>query len=289
MAVRTEDPEVQWRRLRTELRRLREAAGMRQQDVAEAMLWSPSKLIRIEKGSVRVHPNDVRLLLEHYSVSEAERDELLRLALGARHDRWADLRAYHSDSWLAYLGFEASASTIRNYESLYVPGLLQTEAYAMSVYAIDEVPRETAEKRWEGRQRRQELHDLDDPPLMTFVVDEAAIRRMVGGPEAMRRQWRRLREMSDYRHVTLQVLPFEAGMYRSMGRSFILLELPGPTDPDIVYLEDETGGTVTRDSAEATAFYADVFLAQTRAALSPDDTKGLLDRLIASAGAEGAA
>jgi transcriptional regulator with XRE-family HTH domain len=289
MAVRTEDPEVQWRRLRTELRRLREAAGMRQQDVAEAMLWSPSKLIRIEKGSVRVHPNDVRLLLAHYAVAEAERDELVLLAMGARHDRWADLRPFHSDSWLSYLGFEASASTIRNYETVYVPGLLQTEAYAMSVFRVDEVANDIAEKRWEGRQRRQELHDREDPPAMNFVVDEAAIRRMVGGPHAMRRQWRQLRELSDQPHVTLQVLPFDAGMYRSMGRSFILLELPDPTDPDIVYLEDETGGTVTRDSADATAFYADVFLAQVKAAMSPEATRELLDRLIASAEAEGAA
>lgn len=289
MAVRTEDPEVQWRRLRTELRRLREAAGMRQQDVAEAMLWSPSKLIRIEKGSVRVHPNDVRLLLAHYSVAETERDELVLLAMGARHDRWADLRPFHSDSWLSYLGFEASASTIRNYEAVYVPGLLQTEAYAMSVFRVDEVANDIAEKRWEGRQRRQELHDRDDPPAMSFVVDEAAIRRMVGGPHAMQRQWRRLRELSDQPHVTLQVLPFDAGMYRSMGRSFILLELPDPTDPDIVYLEDETGGTVTRDSVDATAFYADVFLAQVKAAMSPEATRDLLDRLIASAEAEGAA
>lgn len=287
MAVRTEDPEVQWRRLRTELRRLREAAGMRQQDVAEAMLWSPSKLIRIEKGSVRVHPNDVRLLLAHYAVAEAERDELVRLAMGARNDRWADLRAHHSDDWLSYLGFEASASTIRNYEALYVPGLLQTEAYAMAVYDVEDVSGELAEKRWEGRQRRQELHDLDDPPAMTFVVDEAVVRRMVGGAQAMRRQWRRLREVSDYPHVTLQVLPFEAGVYRSMGRSFVLLELPDSSDPDIVYLEDEKGGTVTRDSAEVTALYTDVFLAQTKAALSPGATNDLLDRLITEA--EGAA
>jgi transcriptional regulator with XRE-family HTH domain len=289
MAVRTEDPEVQWRRLRTELRRLREAAGMRQQDVAEAMLWSPSKLIRIEKGSVRVHPNDVRLLLAHYAVAETERDELVVLAMGARHDRWADLRPFHSDSWLSYLGFEASASTIRNYEAVYVPGLLQTEAYAMSVFRVDEVANDIAEKRWEGRQQRQELHDREDPPAMSFVVDEAAIRRMVGGPQAMQRQWRRLRELSDQPHVTFQVLPFDAGMYRSMGRSFILLELPDPTDPDIVYLEDETGGTVTRDSVDATAFYADVFLAQVKAAMSPEATRDLLDRLIASAEAEGAA
>lgn len=287
MAIRTEGPEVQKRRLRVEIRKLRKEAGLRQQDVASEMDWSASKLIRIENGSVKITPTDVRALLRHYGVNDEKRvAELVGMARSAKVDPWADLRPSHSPDWLAYLDLEASASVIRNYESLFVPGLLQAEEYARSVYRVENLSTELADQRWDGRLRRHDLHDEDQPPLMNFVIDEAVVRREVGGKAVMRRQLERLLENSAFRHVALQILPFGAGIYRSMGRSFVLLEFPDADDDDIVYFEDERGGTVIRDSADVTSEYSDAFLAQQQQALTEDESRQLIEELIVSPSGE---
>ena len=273
------DPEILRRRLRVELRQLRKEANLRQQDVAEAMDWSASKLIRIENGTVRVAPSDVRVLLAHYGVTEPDRvEDLVGMARLARMDPWADMRPYYSTDWITYFGLESSASAIRNYEDIYVPGLLQIQEYAYAIFRVDEVPRDLADGRWEGRQRRQDLHDRVEPPEMSFMLDEGVVRRLIGGPAVMRRQWLRLREAADLPYVTLRVLPFGNGEYGSMGRSFVLLEFADPNDDDIVYLEEE--GTVRPESVEQTATFSDAWDDQRSKALSPDDTKALLDELI---------
>lgn len=279
----SEDPEIQRRRLRIELRQLRKEAGLRQQDVATAMDWSSSKLIRIENGTVRVAPSDVRLLLAHYGVTDPERiEELVGMARVARTDPWGDLRAVYSSDWISFFGLESSALTIRNYEDVYVPGLLQIEDYARAIARVEGLSRDMADRRWEGRQRRQDLHDRKAPPEMSFVLDEAVVRRSIGGPSVMRRQWERLCALGEMPHVTLQVVPFEAGEYASIGRSFVLLEFADPNDDDIVYLEE--AGAVRREGVEVTATFADAFAHQQSKALTPDDTLRLLGRLIESAG-----
>lgn len=273
------DPEILRRRLRVELRQLRKDRNLRQQDVAKAMDWSTSKLIRIENGTVRVAPSDVRVLLAHYGVTDRQRvEDLVDKARAARTDPWADMRPNYSADWLTMFGLESSAMSIRSYQDLYVPGQLQIQEYAYAIFRLEQVPPDLADGRWEGRQRRQDLHDRVEPPEMSFMLDEGVLRRLVGGLVVMRRQWLRLRELADLPHMTLRVVPFEKGEYGSMGRSFVLLEFADPNDDDIVFIEEE--GTVRREGVEVTATFSDAWDDQQAKALSPDDTKALLDELI---------
>jgi transcriptional regulator with XRE-family HTH domain len=282
MAVSTEeDPVVQGRRLRVELRSLRKESGRTQQEVAAELDWSASKLVRIENGGVRIAPSDVRVLLSSYGVTDKGRiDRLVAMARSARQDRWAEYRDLHSHAWLSYLSYESSAVFIRNYEVLYVPGLLQTEEYAMATYRNDGIELTRSQRLWEARLRRQELHDSATPPQMSFTLDEMVVRRATGGAGVMHKQLLRLRELSDLAHVTLQVIPFAVGAYPWMARPFVLLEFSDPKDDDLLYLEDERGGTTTRDDPELTAEYTDAFYKQQELALSPRDTQQFLDDLI---------
>lgn len=275
----SDDPEVQRRRLRTELKRLRREADLRLQDVAAEMDWSQSKLIRIENGSVRVAPTDVRALLAHYGVTNRSRiEELVGMARMAKLDPWADMRRYYTAEWISYFGLESSSKSIRSYEHFYVPGLLQIEDYARSMFRLMGVAGHIADGRWRGRLRRQDLHRRMNPPEMTFTLDEAVVRRHVGGRRVMRQQWKQLCELAVLPHITIQIVPFDAGEYESMGRSFLILEFADPNDDDVAYLEEE--GMARPNNVEITPVLSDAFHDQLSKAISPDATLGLLNQLI---------
>lgn len=281
MNERTQDPAVQRRRLRTELRGLRKAAGQTQKDVALAMDWSSSKVIRIENGDVRITPTDLRGLLNYFGVVDQERvDDLVEMARVAKRDSWSEYREAHSAGWVTYLGYESSASLIRNFEPAFVPGLLQTEEYAGAVFATYGLAKDVADKRWEARLRRQELHDLDKPPQMFFIVDESVIRRAVGGAGVARRQLQRILDLTRAPYIRLQVLPFSAGAHPSMAEPFIVLEFPGGADDDFVYLDRPQGGTAVAEETEVTGLYVERFLALEDLALSADDSRSFIERLI---------
>ncbi|MGH3978879.1 MAG: helix-turn-helix domain-containing protein [Pseudonocardiaceae bacterium] len=277
-----QDPTVQRRRLRMELRRARDAAGLKQAEVARAMDWSPSKLIRIEKGDVGVSTNDLKALLSHYGVKDKGRvNGLLELARAARggsfYDPYADLL---KQGFKDYLAYEASASVIRQYDPVLIPGLLQTEEYGRAIlehtfgFGADAVDRV-----WTVRQHRQELHDREDPPDMLFVVDEAALRRDVGRGHVMTRQLERLKEFAAEPHISLQVLPFTSGAHPGMAGNFVLLEFADPTLDDLVHLESIDEITI-RDDTLLIARYTDRFLKLEELALPPDESNVLLDTLI---------
>jgi len=277
-----QDPTVQRRRLRAELRRARDAVGMKQAEVAKVMDWSQSKLIRIESGQVTISSNDLKALLALYGIKDKARvNGLLELARSGRassfYDQYATLlKAGFRD----YLAYEASASVIRQYDPVLVSGLLQTEEYARAIlhdtYEFDST---AADALWAVRQHRQELHDRDNPPDMLFVVDEAAIRRRVGPSNVMRRQLERLREFSALPHLTLRILPLSRGAHPGMAGNFILLEFADPTLDDLVHLESLDQITV-KDDAQLIAKYLDRFQRLEELALSPDESEGLLDTLI---------
>lgn len=128
------DPTIHRRRLRSELRKAREAAGMTQRDVAAAMDWSQSKLIRIETGAVNISTNDLRALLGHYGIERARTENLVEVARASRDQpRWNVYKDVAEPEYIAFLGYESSASIIRNFEPLLIPGLLQTEEYAREI------------------------------------------------------------------------------------------------------------------------------------------------------------
>ncbi|HEX6756269.1 MAG TPA: helix-turn-helix transcriptional regulator [Mycobacteriales bacterium] len=283
MAV-AQDPSVQRRRLRTELRKARDAAGLKQADVAKAMDWSPSKIIRIESGAVSISTNDLRALLDLYKVKERGRvTSLLETARSARagsfYDQFSDII---KPGFRDYLAFEASASVIRQWEPILVPGLLQTEEYARAVlrdtFGVDDG---TATRLWALREHRQEVHDRENPPEARFVIDEAALRRQFGpGGKIMVRQIERLLEWAALDHVTIQVLTFSAGANPGMAGSFILLEFSEPDLDDLVHLESVDEVTI-KDDPDRIGTYTDRFKRlEEEFALSPEDSVSFLEKLL---------
>jgi transcriptional regulator with XRE-family HTH domain len=254
------DPTIHRRRLRNELRRARELANKTQKDVAVAMDWSASKLIRIETGAVNISTNDLRALLNFYEVDQDRIAALVEVARAAREaPRWSLYRDVASPEYIAFLGYESSASIIRNFEPLTIPGLLQTEEYARETIRIQAAEQATAHQldneRIDAlvdlRMQRQELLVRDAPPRLHFIVDEGVIRRRVGGPspDVMRRQLRRLRELADEDHVTIRVVPYVQGLYARFRVAYVLLEFANPEDEDVLYIENPLGEFIVRENA----------------------------------------
>lgn len=284
MAV-VQDPSVQRRRLRAELRKAREAAGLKQGDVAKAMDWSPSKLIRIEGGQVSISTNDLRALLGFYNIKDTRRTtSLLDLAKSSRGTSFYDqYLSVLKPGFRDYLAYEGTATVIRQYDPLLVSGLLQTEEYARSIL-VDafNLTGEDVERRWIVRQHRQEaVHEREDPPEMIQIIDEAAIRRRVGaGGRIMIRQIERLKAYAVAPNISLRVLPFSAGANPGMGGNFILLEFDAADLDDLVHLESIDTITI-KDDSELIAGYLDRFQVLESLSLSPEDSLVFLDKVIA--------
>jgi transcriptional regulator with XRE-family HTH domain len=269
-------PTIRARRLRRELRRLRDRAGLIAEDVAAKLGWHRSKIIRIELGHSRVTLNDVRDLLTLYKASEEERESLMALARQARQKGWWS--AYGDVLPDDYVGFEAEAETISVYESLYVPGLLQTEEYAR---AIIRAGRSTADpdeidRRVAARSARKTLLSRDDPPKLWIVLDEAAVRRVVGGPDVMRAQVARLIEACSKPTIEIQILPFVAGAHAAMGGPFTILDYADPVlDPTIVYV-DHDATTALLEEEQQVSRHRLIFDHLRAKALDPDKTGDFL-------------
>ncbi|WP_393915941.1 helix-turn-helix domain-containing protein [Halostreptopolyspora alba] len=240
-------PTVRSRRLTSELRRLREEAGLTWPVVAEEMGWSESKLYRIENDKSRVLPRDVKRLLDLYEISdETRRAPLIELARRANEKGWWHQYSETIPTWFQpFIGLEASAASIRVYESELVPGLLQTEGYMRAIASTAPVlaAEEEIERSVEVRLARQRrLTEEQEPLELWMVLNEAVIRRVVGGPDIMREQLDHLAAMAQNHRITLQILPFAKGEHSSMLGAFQVLEFAGEEVPPVVYLEHQTGG-----------------------------------------------
>ena len=236
-------PVVQSALLRRELVRLRRDRGLTQQQVAGNLEWSPSKLIRIEGGNSSITKVDLDALLSQYEVgSETERERLQSLNRGARERGWWD--GYKDDlspAYLNYIGFEAGASFIRQFQIGFLPGLLQTREYARVVTTVGSVDPREVDKFVELRLRRQqELARRENRPQQYFVLDEAVIRRHVGINTSRAIMPAQLRSIADRAEhddrLTVRVIPFESGAHPGMFGTFTLLEFDGQL-PDVLYLE----------------------------------------------------
>ena len=226
--------------LRTELRNLRKQARRTQLQVAQAMEWSPSKLLRIESGEVGISVHDLRPLLSLYGISDGEvMDRLLDLARGSRKMPFAEYRDVYGQQFLNFLAMESSASITRAFQPLVIPGLLQTEEYAAELirtYSADRFSEPELQRLIEGRLLRQETLDRDDGETY-FIVDEAVLRRQIGGPRVMRLQLRRLAELAAHPRRQIMIFPFSSGTPASQG-PFTLFEFEEPEIPPFVYLEN---------------------------------------------------
>lgn len=281
-------PTVRLRRLAAELSALRAEAQLTREQVEEQTGVNQGTLWRIEKGNAKPHAGTLEALFDLYGVDDPRRTNLLELARGAKSPGW--LRQYPhysdaiSDGYAAYISFESEAKSVSNYEASFIPGLLQTEDYARTVmldgFGADT---ETVERRVEVRMERQRILSPGragrDPLEFWAVVDEAVLRREVGGRDLMRAQLDRLQQISDLPNVTVQVIPFDRGAYRGMDNSFSRLRF-GAMAPDIVHVEGLAGDIFLELEAEVDRFSL-VFDHLRATALSPRDSKALLAALIA--------
>ena len=233
---------------------------------------------------VRVLPRDVKHLLRTYGVAEnsPEWELMITLARESRQKGW--WHAYGDaigESFSTYVGLEADASEVRTYESEYVPGLLQTEEYAREVIraasltATDEDIQQYVALRMERQLRLAQSHS----PELWIVIDESALRRLVGGPVVMRAQLTQLLAQSDQPHVTLQLMPFSIGAHAGMGGAFTVLSFPEPSDPEVVYVNYTTGNLFMEKPEELSRFTL-IFNHLRAAALSVSESRNALSQLL---------
>lgn len=231
--------------LGAQLRRLRESKGITRQTAGWEIRASESKISRLELGRVGFKERDVADLLTLYGVTdEQERAALLALAQEASTPGWWHKYSDVLPGWFqAYVGLEAASSLIRTYEVQFVPGLLQTEEYARAVIQLGHstATADEIERRVNLRMARQQLLSQRGGPRLWAVVDEAVLRRPIGGTHVMRAQLEALVEVAKLPNVRLQVIPFGFGGHAAAGGAFTLLRFPDQDLPDVVYLEQLTG------------------------------------------------
>jgi hypothetical protein len=226
------------------LRRLREAAGVNREDAGWEIRSSESKISRMELGRVGFKERDVADLLTLYGVDdEEERTRLLALGREANTPGWWHRYGDVLPNWFqSYLGLEAAASMIRTYEVQFIPGLLQTPDYARAVVQLGHgrAPEAEIERRVNLRLDRQRLLTRPDPPQLWAVIDEAVLRRPIGGADVIRAQIEALIDVTHQPNVRLQIVPFQVGGHSAAGGAFTILRFPDEDLPDVVYLEQLT-------------------------------------------------
>ncbi|MER7114676.1 helix-turn-helix domain-containing protein [Saccharomonospora azurea] len=228
-----------------QLRRLRELADISRSEAGYHIRASESKISRMELGRVGFKERDVADLLTLYGVTDdGEREVLLQMAREANEPGWWQKFNDYTPKWFEpFLGLEQAASRIQTYELQYVPGLLQTEAYARAVitHGLPEAADPAAEARIEVRMRRQRLLLRPNPPKLWAVLDESVIRRPIGGRTVHRAQLQHLLDATALPHITVQVVPYDRSGYAAES-PFTLLRFAQPELPNIGYVDHIAGG-----------------------------------------------
>lgn len=264
------------------LRRLRESHGVSMKDAGYHIRATESKISRMETGKVSFKERDVADLLTFYGVGESPvRDQVLDLVREANTLGWWHSYGAVLPSWFeAYIGLESAASVVRTYEVQFVPGLLQCPEYVCAVVSANpQLSATEAARRVDLRRRRQQALDRPDAPCLWVVLDEAALRRPIGGPEVMRAQLEHLVKQAARPNVTIQLLPYSVGGHAAEGGAFTLLRFAEAELPDVVYLEHLTGAQYV-ERAEDVEQYARAMDRISVDALPPDQTLDALELLL---------
>ncbi|MFD6425773.1 helix-turn-helix domain-containing protein [Streptomyces sp. NPDC060198] len=296
-------PTVRLRRLAAALQRLRAEADLTREQVAGRTGINVVTLYRIEKARARPQQRTLAALMDAYGAGDTQRADLL-VAQRLADDR-SRLRPYgaepagsagsagcagasglsgfagFSEGYLAYLGFEAEARTVRAYESMFVPEPLQTERYARAVIgaALPGAGRAEIDERVRVRTERRDMLAAPDAPRLRVVMDEAALRRAVGGTGVMREQAGHLLRIAREPRTTVQVIPFGAGAHAGMGAgSFVHLDFPDARDAELVWV-DARAGDLFLDSEAETLEYRSLFEHLGTVALSPGESAALLEAI----------
>jgi transcriptional regulator with XRE-family HTH domain len=279
-----QNPTLRARRLAAELLRRREATGLSREEVARRLEWSTSTLFRIETGRNRPQPGNVRTLLELYGVTGPERDGLIQLTREARQPGWwHSFRDVLPNPYEVYIGLEAGAASIRNFEPVVVPGLLQTADYAREIFRNGpiELDPDGVERLVEVRLARQRILARDDRPRLWAVIDEAILHRVVGDAEVMSIQLRQLADAAQQGKTTIQVVPYRAGAHAGAIGAFVILDYTEPTDPAVVYVETLAGDIYLEERSDVNR-YTLAFDRLRAAALHPDDSVQLIEQVASS-------
>ncbi|MEV5101169.1 helix-turn-helix domain-containing protein [Streptomyces massasporeus] len=271
-------PAVRRRKLGAELRALRTSAGLTSGEAARLVGWHQSKVSRIETGTSGVKPADVRLLLDAYGVGDSQLRELLMVLAGSddsdgRHHWWHAYRGVLPPTYRDFISLESQAGAMRTLETTVVPGLLQTPEYARAVTraAVEGLPEDRLDTLVEVRLARQDVLRADPPLKLSAVLDEAVLRREVGGPGVMARQLQRLVEAARLPQVRLQVLPFAAGAHIGVTGPFVIFSFSSTSDLDVVVLDHLTSSLYLERKEDLQA-YTEAFNALQIHALSPEDS-----------------
>lgn len=272
------------RRLRLELRQERERAHKSQAEVAKKMDWSPSKIIRLEAGQVGISTNDLKALLDLYSVNDTERREfLIGLARAARMQNswWSAYRdALPSSEYADFLGYETDAAALSGYFGSLIPGLLQTDEYAREIISYGgplKLSEDEIDRLVEVRMaRKQYVLDRDDAPSLNAIIDEAALRRIVGGGEVMNEQLSSLAEVGALTNIVVRVLPFARGAHPGLRGAFLIMEFADPADAPILQFDTAPRDVILRDEPGQLEMYREAFRQLERAALSEEDSRDLI-------------
>jgi transcriptional regulator with XRE-family HTH domain len=267
--------------LGSELRRRRERAGISREVAGEALRASPAKISRLELGRVGFKERDVLDLLTLYGVTdETERSQFLALARRANAPGWWHRYSDLLPGWFeTYLGLEQASTMIRTYELQFVPGLLQTREYARAVTLLGHEDLEDVERRVELRLRRQEVLTAPGAPTLWAVIDEAALRRSLNGPELLRAQLDHLLAMNELPNVSVQIAPLSFGGHAAAGGPFSILRFAEPDLPDIVYLEQLTSALYL-DKRDDIDLYAAAMERLAVEAERPDRTGDILGKIL---------
>jgi transcriptional regulator with XRE-family HTH domain len=270
-------PTVRRRELGALLRALRNQNGLTVEQAADQLLCSPSKVSRMETGHGPATPRDIRDLCDLYGVTDqAERDRLRTLAREGKQTGW--WQGYDLD-FSTYVGLEADAIGLQYYQSIIVPGLLQTADYARAMLevSIPKLSPERIDELLEVKLKRQRILSGERPLHLRAVLDEAALHRVVGGPAVMAGQLDRLVGLTSNLNVTIQVVPFGAGAHPAMDSTFNILEFAGSV-PRVVYVEGLVGWIYLDRPAEIDR-YQQVFEHLCTLALSPKESIDLVAKI----------
>jgi transcriptional regulator with XRE-family HTH domain len=260
------------------LRQLRTERGLSLDDVTERAMFSPTKLSRLETGRVGASPRDIRDLCIVYGITDAaERERLMGLAREGKQRAWwqqLDL------PYATYIGLEAEAVSIRDYNTDIIAGLLQVEGYARAIFESADPVLDLAamEQRMGARLRRQALLTQDGAPLFHYIVDEGALRRPIGGPAVMREQLARVIEVGRLPNVTFQVIPLAVGAHPGIQSNFDILEFRKPMVNDVVYVEGAVGNIYLETAAELER-YKRIFSRLEHIALDPEGSAVMVTRI----------
>ncbi|MGW1679408.1 helix-turn-helix domain-containing protein [Saccharopolyspora sp. NPDC002376] len=263
------------------LRQLRKDAGKEREDAADWLEMSQQTISKIELGQQAIKAPHVRLLCQLYGVDADVVDTLLRLARDAnQRGWWATYRGTLPEWARKLVGFEADAADLWNYEAEFVPGLLQTPAYmeAISRASLPAITDEEIASSVQLRRERQSRLDGEQPPRLHVYLNEAVVRRVVGGPEVMREQLYHLAEASKLDHVTIRVLPFSAGAHAAMTGSFVMMQFPDEPAPAFVYVDNERGAVYQEDPGDIDR-YTLIMQLLDEVTLSDHDSRALLGQI----------